>query len=116
MPWVWRLVWNKSYAEKIKACSAFQNACAPTEFLAGFAGCTQDRTSAIGTFTQRTQHDQQANDRDYDDTRFCIDHFQTKLLHLADGFQTATGQRLAQVRHERLKGFVEQFKEEIGIG
>jgi uncharacterized protein len=60
--------------------------------------------------------DPEANDREYDDRRFCLDHFQTKLLHLADGFQTATGQRLAQVRHERLKGFLEQFKEEIGVG
>ncbi|UWF47743.1 HD domain-containing protein [Pseudomonas sp. N3-W] len=60
-------------------------------------------------------HDPQARERDYDDTRFCLDHFQTKLLHLADGFQTRTGQRLARVRHERLKGFMEQFKEEIGI-
>ncbi|QXI16422.1 HD domain-containing protein [Pseudomonas hamedanensis] len=56
-----------------------------------------------------------ARERDYDDTRFCLDHFQTKLLHLADGFQTAAGQRLAQIRHHRLKGFMEQFKEEIGI-
>ncbi|EZP32111.1 HD domain-containing protein [Pseudomonas sp. RIT288] len=59
--------------------------------------------------------DPEAKERDYDDTRFCLDHFQTKLLHLADGFQTATGQRLAQIRHQRLKGFMEQFKEEIGI-
>lgn len=59
--------------------------------------------------------DPEATHRDYDDTRFCLDHFQTKLLHLADGFQTATGQRLAQVRHQRLKGFMEQFKEEIGL-
>ena len=59
--------------------------------------------------------DPQAKYRDYDDTRFCLDHFQTKLLHLADGFQTATGRRLAQIRHERLKGFMEQFKEEIGV-
>lgn len=59
--------------------------------------------------------DPEANQRDYDDTRFCLDHFQTKLLHLADGFQTTTGQRLAHVRHERLKGFLEQFNEEIGI-
>ncbi len=58
--------------------------------------------------------DPEAKHRDYDDTRFCLDHFQTKLLHLADGFQTATGRRLAQIRHERLKGFMEQFKEEIG--
>ncbi|MBC3207749.1 HD domain-containing protein [Pseudomonas sp. SWRI111] len=56
-----------------------------------------------------------ARERDYDDTRFCLDHFQTKLLHLADGFQTAAGQRLAQIRHQRLKGFMEQLKEEIGI-
>ncbi|MNG29861.1 putative hydrolase [compost metagenome] len=59
--------------------------------------------------------DPEAQHRDYDDTRFCLDHFQTKLLHLADGFQTPTGRRLAQIRHERLKGFMEQFKEEIGV-
>jgi len=59
--------------------------------------------------------DPEAKHRDYDDTRFCLDHFQTKLLHLADGFQTPTGRRLAQIRHERLKGFMEQFKEEIGV-
>jgi uncharacterized protein len=59
--------------------------------------------------------DPEAKARDYDDTRFCLDHFQTKLLHLAEGFQTAAGQRLAQIRHHRLKGFMEQFKEEIGI-
>ncbi|MGE8152961.1 HD domain-containing protein [Pseudomonas vancouverensis] len=60
--------------------------------------------------------DPEAKDRAYDDTRFCLDHFQTKLLHLADGFQTLAGQRLAEVRHERLKGFLEHFKEELGIG
>ena len=59
--------------------------------------------------------DPQAKHRDYDDKRFCLDHFQTKLLHLADGFQTGSGQRLAQIRHERLKGFMEQLMEEIGI-
>ncbi|QTD31950.1 HD domain-containing protein [Pseudomonas fluorescens] len=60
-------------------------------------------------------HDPEARERDYDDKRFCLDHFQTKLLHLADGFQTVAGQRLAQIRHQRLKGFMEQFKEEIGV-
>ncbi|MHC8406372.1 HD domain-containing protein [Pseudomonas sp. TMB3-21] len=59
--------------------------------------------------------DPEAKARDYDDKRFCLDHFQTKLLHLADGFQTTTGQRLARIRHERLKGFLELFKEEIGL-
>ena len=60
--------------------------------------------------------DPEAKAREYDDKRFCLDHFQTKLLHLADGFQTLTGQRLARIRHERLKNFMELFKEEIGIG
>ncbi|WP_339452145.1 HD domain-containing protein [Pseudomonas sp. EA_5y_Pfl2_R50] len=60
--------------------------------------------------------DPEAKHRDYNDTRFCLDHFQTKLLHLADGFQTAAGQRLAQIRHQRLKEFMAQFKEEIGLG
>jgi uncharacterized protein len=60
-------------------------------------------------------HDPEARERDYDDKRFCLDHFRTKLLHLADGFQTAAGQRLARIRHQRLKGFMEQFKEEIGV-
>lgn len=60
-------------------------------------------------------HDPEAQDREYDDKRFCLDHFQTKLLHLADGFQTTAGQRLAQLRHQRLKGFMEQFKDEIGL-
>ena len=60
-------------------------------------------------------HDPEARDRDYDDKRFCLDHFQIKLLHLADGFHTAAGQRLAQLRHQRLKGFMEQFNEEIGL-
>ncbi|RON22982.1 phosphohydrolase [Pseudomonas brassicacearum] len=59
--------------------------------------------------------DPQAQRRDYDDKRFCLDHFQTKLLHLANGFQTPTGRHMAQIRHERLKGFMEQFKEEIGV-
>ncbi len=42
--------------------------------------------------------DPDARSRKLDDTRFAIDHFQTKLLRLADGFQTAPGQRIAQER------------------
>ncbi|MDY7534838.1 HD domain-containing protein [Pseudomonas sp. Bout1] len=58
--------------------------------------------------------DPTAQHREYDDKRFCLDHFQTKLLHLAGGFQTPTGQHMAMVRHERLKGFMDLFIEEIG--
>lgn len=59
--------------------------------------------------------DPEAKARDYDDKRFTLDHFQTKLLHLAAGFQTPTGNRLAQLRHARLKRFMEEFIEEIGL-
>lgn len=52
--------------------------------------------------------------RDYQDKRFTIEHFHTKLLKLASGFQTAEGARLAAVRHARLNSFLEDFMDEIG--
>lgn len=52
--------------------------------------------------------------RPYQDKRFTIEHFHTKLLSLASGFQTVEGARLAAVRHARLKGFLDGFMEEIG--
>lgn len=58
--------------------------------------------------------DPHASHRTYDDKQFAVDHFHTKLLHLADGFQTSAGARFAQVRHERLKRFLGDLMEEIG--
>ncbi|MEZ2129106.1 MULTISPECIES: HD domain-containing protein [unclassified Sinorhizobium] len=57
--------------------------------------------------------DPTAEARDFDDKRFAIDHFQTKLFKLADGFQTTTGRMLARERHERLHRFLEMFIDEI---
>jgi uncharacterized protein len=57
--------------------------------------------------------DPHAAGRPYDDRRFALDHFHTKLLGLSSGFQTATGARLAQVRHERLQRFLDEFSDEI---
>jgi uncharacterized protein len=54
-----------------------------------------------------------ATNRPLDDKRFAIDHFETKLFKLADGFQTEAGRRLAQERHERLKTVLDLFIEEI---
>lgn len=54
-----------------------------------------------------------ASHREYDDQRFALDHFQTKVLHLADGFQTPTGAGLAQQRQARLQRFVAEFVDEI---
>ncbi|MFL9960665.1 HD domain-containing protein [Paraburkholderia sediminicola] len=57
--------------------------------------------------------DPHAAHRPLDDTRYTLDHFQTKLLKLASGFQTATGARLAGIRHARLQRFVDEFSDEI---
>jgi uncharacterized protein len=54
-----------------------------------------------------------AKGRNLDDNSYALDHFQTKLFNLASKFQTATGQHLACVRHERLQRFFEEFLDEI---
>ncbi len=58
--------------------------------------------------------DPQAQQRDMDDKRFAVDHFTTKIFTLAQGFQTATGRHMAQVRHARAERFLMEFMEEIG--
>lgn len=57
--------------------------------------------------------DPAGNDRPLDDRRFVIDHFQTKLFKLADGFQTKTGRALAATRDQRLRDFLAAFMDEI---
>jgi uncharacterized protein len=57
--------------------------------------------------------DPQALTRPYDDKAFAIDHFEVKLFRLASGFQTETGARLAAVRQERLRRFLDEFIDEI---
>lgn len=49
-----------------------------------------------------------------DDLAHALDHFETKLLRLAEGFQTETGRTLAAERHARLVRFREDFLEEAG--
>lgn len=58
--------------------------------------------------------DPHASNRDYDDKRFTVDHFHTKLFQLAEGFQTATGAGLAKVRHARMKRFLDELMQEFG--
>jgi uncharacterized protein len=57
--------------------------------------------------------DPQAASRDLDDRTYAIDHFEAKLLTLADGFQTATGRKLAGERHRRLVEFRDLFFDEL---
>jgi uncharacterized protein len=57
--------------------------------------------------------DPEGLNRPLDDRAFAIDHFPVKLFKLADGFQTETGRRMAEIRHERLFEFRRQFLEEV---
>ena len=57
--------------------------------------------------------DPRAAGRPYDDKRFAIDHFHTKLLKLSAGFRTAAGARMAHERHARLERFLAEFSDEI---
>lgn len=54
-----------------------------------------------------------AKARDLDDKRYCLDHFETKLLKLSQGFQTETGGRMAKERDKRLRDFLSAFLDEI---
>ena len=60
-------------------------------------------------------HDPRADHRTLDDRSFAIDHFRTKLLTLQDGFQTATGARLARERTQFVADFLAAFEAEIGV-
>jgi uncharacterized protein len=54
-----------------------------------------------------------AEDRPLDDKAYAIDHFETKLFKLTDGFQTAAGRALARQRQERLRAVLAMLIEEI---
>lgn len=45
-------------------------------------------------------------------TENSLQHFDDKLLHLADGMRTQTGKSLARARHEFMIQYVEEFKRE----
>ncbi|TJW88251.1 MAG: HD domain-containing protein [Mesorhizobium sp.] len=59
--------------------------------------------------------DPDAKGRPYDDSRYALDHFHTKLLSLASGFKTVTGVQLARIRHDKMLRFVDEFRKEAGI-
>ena len=58
--------------------------------------------------------DPTAKDRALDDQSFAMDHFQSKLLHLKDGFQTPTGRSLAEARHNVIQDFYNGLMQEVG--
>lgn len=57
--------------------------------------------------------DHAAKTRPLDDARYALDHFEKKLLTLADQFQTPTGTALARARHDLMARFVQDFTDEV---
>jgi len=55
-----------------------------------------------------------AEHRELDDARFAVDHFQTKLLGLADTMQTESGREVAKERRAFIVRFMEELGGEIG--
>ncbi|WP_005031860.1 HD domain-containing protein [Holophaga foetida] len=53
-------------------------------------------------------------ERELDDKRYSLDHFEKKLLKLAGGMNTQAGRREAQRRQERMLVFLEGLREELG--
>ncbi|MDQ0319712.1 uncharacterized protein QO002_001850 [Pararhizobium capsulatum DSM 1112] len=54
-----------------------------------------------------------ANNRPLDDKAYAIDHFETKLFRLTDGFQTTAGRRMAEKRQAKLAQVLAMMLEEI---
>ena len=57
--------------------------------------------------------DPAAERRALDDRTYALDHFPAKLFKLADGFHTAEGQRMANVRTELMRDYVTAFLGEV---
>jgi uncharacterized protein len=53
------------------------------------------------------------SDRDLDDMRWTLDHFQTKLLKLEDFMHTQTAKKIAKERTRFMKLFIRQLQKEI---
>ena len=54
-------------------------------------------------------------DRNLDDKAWSLDHFQTKLLKLADGMKTAAGRRLAASRQAAMLSYLDTLRHELGV-
>lgn len=87
-------------ADNLEAVGAF--GVARTFYVAGRMG------SAIVDMA-----DPAADQRALDDTKFAVDHFHTKLLHLREHMHTSTGRRLAEQRHAFMLAFLDQLQIEL---
>lgn len=57
--------------------------------------------------------DPRGMDRPLDDRTYGLDHFETKLMKLSQGFKTDSGKAMAAERHRRLVQFRDLFLDEI---
>lgn len=59
------------------------------------------------------EEDPWGQERELDDKRYSLDHFEKKLLKLAGGMNTEAGRREAQRRHERMLAYLEGLRAEL---
>ncbi|SHI01878.1 HD domain-containing protein [Ferrimonas marina] len=69
-----------------------------------------------GQFGNRLYHsaDPFADNRELDDSRFCLDHFSVKLQHLAPQMSTPAGRAEGQRRWDYMQHFIDTLRAELG--
>ncbi|MEO0879585.1 MAG: HD domain-containing protein [Pseudomonadota bacterium] len=76
------------------------------------------RTASVGTlFGARFYHldDPVGEARAYDDARFTLDHFYTKLFKVEEKMNTQTARKIARKRAQFLKDFVAAMRDELAL-
>jgi len=53
------------------------------------------------------------SDREYEDSRYALDHYELKLFKLPEMMQTPAGQKIAQERVQYLREYQERLRQEI---
>ena len=79
------------------------------------------RWAITGTIKRKSQtrsyhpEDPFGEQRELNDRLYMLDHFYTKLLKLEEGMYTATGRTLAQQRTAYMRGYLQEFRTELGL-
>jgi len=78
--------------------------------------CAQTMVSRGRRMSLYHHDDPLARHRPPEEQRFALDHFQTKLLRLAEGMHLPSARREAARRHRRMVSFLEGLAEELASG
>jgi uncharacterized protein len=105
-----------SFTARIEPRSIEAKAVQDADRLDALGAVGLSRTLMLGGFTRKPLYnpdDPFCESRTPDDRRVVIDHFYTKLLHLAATMQTAAGRREAEVRTAFIERFIDELRREF---